>query len=172
MANWLKSRSGKYTGYVVIYTLVVVAVLAAVNYLGNRYDKSYDATTNKQFSLSDQSIKLVKGLKTDVKLTYFGDNATFPTAKDTLDQYVNLSPKIHALYIDPVRKPQEAKAAGYRSDAPVLVSVGDKKEGAKSLTEQEITGAIAQMNLTMQQDAAKQAGSSETVRPAPATSLE
>jgi hypothetical protein len=41
-----------------------------------------------------------------------------------------------------VRKPQQAKAAGYRSDAPVLVALGDKKEGAKALTEEEVTGAL------------------------------
>jgi ABC-type uncharacterized transport system involved in gliding motility auxiliary subunit len=115
-ANWMKSRQTKYTGYAAAYIVVVLAVLAAVNFLGNRYDKSYDATANKQFSLSDQTIKLVKGLKTDAQLTYFGDNASFQTAKDTLDRYSNLSPKIHTAYIDPTRKPQQAKAAGYRSE--------------------------------------------------------
>ena len=45
-------------------------------------------------------------------------------------------------YIDPVRKPQQAKSAGYRSDSPVIVMNGPKKQSAKSLTEEEITGAI------------------------------
>jgi ABC-type uncharacterized transport system involved in gliding motility auxiliary subunit len=147
-ANWMKSRQTKYTGYAAAYIVVVLAVLAAVNFLGNRYDKSYDATANKQFSLSDQTIKLVKGLKTDAQLTYFGDNASFQTAKDTLDRYSNLSPKIHTAYIDPTRKPQQAKAAGYRSDSPVLVAIGAKKEGAKSLTEEEITGALVRAKKT------------------------
>ena len=70
-AKWMKSRQTKYTGYAVVYTLVVLAVLAAINFLGNRYDKSYDATSNKQFSLSDQTIKLVKEMKGDATLTYF-----------------------------------------------------------------------------------------------------
>ncbi len=148
MANWIKSRAGKYTGYVVVYTLVIVAVLAAVNFLANRYNKSYDSTVNKQFSLSDQSIKLVKGLKTDVRLTYFGDNTSFPGAKDLLDQYSKLSPKVRTQYIDPVRKPQQAKAAGYRSDSPVLVTIGDKQQGAKALTEEEITGALMRAEKT------------------------
>jgi len=147
-ANWMKSRQTRYTGYAVAYTLVVLAVLAAVNFLGNRYDKSYDATANKQFSLSDQTIKLVKQLKTDATLTYFGDNASFQSAKDTLDRYSVLSPKVHTEYIDPTRKPQQAKAAGYRSDASVLVAIGEKKEAAKSLTEEEITGALVRAEKT------------------------
>ena len=149
LPNGLKSRQTKYTGYVVVYTLVVLAVLAAINFLANRYDKSYDATANKQFSLSDQTIKLVKDLKTDVKLTYFGDNASFPTRQG------HAGPLCQPLAEGPrgsistrSRKPQQAKAAGYRSDSPVLVAIGDKKEGAKELTEEEITGALMRAEKT------------------------
>ncbi len=147
-ANWLKSRQTKYTGYAVIYTLVIIAVLAAVNFLGNRYSKAYDATANKQFSLSDQTVKLMKGLKSDVKLTYFGETTSFPNARDLLDRYASLSPKLHVTYLDPVRKPQQAKAAGYRSDSPVVVENGPKREGAKSLSEEEVTGAIIRAEKT------------------------
>ena len=147
-AKWMKSRQTRYTGYAAAYTVVVLAILAAVNFLGNRYDKSYDSTSNKQFSLSDQTIKLVKSLKTDATLTYFGDSGSFQTAKDTLDRYSDLSPKVHTVFLDPTRKPQQAKAAGFRSDSPVLVAIGEKKEGAKSLTEEEITGALVRAETT------------------------
>ena len=100
-ANWLKARQTKYTAYVAIYIVVIVAVLAAVNFLANRYDKSYDSTANKQFSLSDQTIKVVKGLKHDVTLTYFDEPRSFPQARDLLDRYASLSPKLHVDYIDP-----------------------------------------------------------------------
>ena len=71
-SDWIKARQTKYTAYVAVYILVIIAVLGVANWLANRYDKSYDATANKQFSLSDQTIKVVKGLKQDVKITYFG----------------------------------------------------------------------------------------------------
>jgi ABC-type uncharacterized transport system involved in gliding motility auxiliary subunit len=140
--NILKSRTTRYTAYAGVYTIVILAVLAALNFLANRYDKSYDATANKQFSLSDQTIKVVKGLPRDVNLTYFGSSADFQTARDTLDRYASLSPKVHVTYIDPDRKPQIAKAAGYRSDSPVIIEAGTRREGAKSLTEEEVTGAL------------------------------
>ena len=82
---WLKARQTQYTAYAGVYILVVLAVLTAANFLANRYDKSYDSTTNKQFSLSDQTIKVVKGLKSDVQLTYFGAQTDFRGARDTLD---------------------------------------------------------------------------------------
>src|SRR3977135_4234567 len=116
---WLKARQTQSTAYAGVYILVVVAVLAAANFLANRYDKSYDSTANKQFSLSDQTIKIVQGLKNDIQLTYFGGQNEFGAARDTLDRYSGLSPKLHVTYIDAERKPQLAKAAGYRSDATV-----------------------------------------------------
>jgi ABC-type uncharacterized transport system involved in gliding motility auxiliary subunit len=119
-----------------------VALLALINVFADRYDKSYDSTSNKQFSLSDQTIKVVKGLKTDTQFTYFGPQTEFNGARDTLDRYSSLSPKVHVTYLDPERKPQAAKAAGYRSDSPVIIDTGSRREGAKSLTEEEISGAL------------------------------
>lgn len=139
---WFKTRQTQYTAYASVYFLVVLAVLVAVNFLANRYDKSYDSTANKQFSLSDQTIKVVKGLKSDVQLTYFGAQNDFRAARDTLDRYSRWSPKLHVTYIDPERKPQVAKAAGYRSDATVIVDSGSRREGAKGLSEEELTGAL------------------------------
>src|SRR5215471_7752203 len=137
---WLSARQTKYSAFALLYVVVVLAVLVFANVFADRYNKSYDSTTNKQFSLSDQTVKIVKGLKTDTQLTYFGSE--FNTARDTLERYSSLSPKVHVSYIDPERKPQAAKAAGYRSDSPVIIDSGTRREGAKSLTEEEITGAL------------------------------
>ncbi len=142
MANWYKTRQTKYTAYAGAYVIVILAVLAAVNFLANRYDKSYDSTKNKQFSLSEQTMKIVKGLKQDVNFTYFGETTSFTSAKDLLDRYSALSPDLHVKYVDPVKYPTKAKAAGFRSDSPVVVQTGNRSEGAKSLTEEEVTGAL------------------------------
>jgi ABC-type uncharacterized transport system involved in gliding motility auxiliary subunit len=139
---WLKGRQTQYTAYASVYILVVLAVLVAANFLANRYDKSYDSTANKQFSLSDQTSKVVKGLKSDVQFTYFGAQTDFRGARDTLDRYTSLSPRLHVTYIDPERKPQVAKAAGFRPDSAVIVESGARRETAKSLSEEEITGAL------------------------------
>jgi gliding motility-associatede transport system auxiliary component len=141
-ANWMTSRQTKSGAYAAVYIIVIIAVLAAVNFLANRYDKAYDSTKNKQFSLSDQTIKVVKGLKSDVKFIYFGQTDSFPQAKDLLERYSSLSPKLSVTYVDPVKKPSVAKAAGFRSDSPVVIDSGARKEGAKSLTEEEVTGAL------------------------------
>lgn len=140
--SFLKSRQTRYTAYAGTYILVILAVLGAINFLANRYDKSYDSTSNKQFSLSDQTIKVVGNLKNDIHLTYFDESTRFPQARDLLDRYSALSPKLKIDFIDPTKKPQQAKSAGYRRDVSILVDSGLRKEEAKSLTEEEVTGAI------------------------------
>ena len=141
-ADWMKARQTKYWTYAGTYIVVILAVLGGINFLANRYDKSWDATANKQFSLSDQTIKVVKGLKHDVNAIYFGRKEDFTGAHDLLDRYSSLSPDFHAQYVDPERKPGEAKSKGFRPDSPVLIDSGARKEGAKSLSEEEITGAL------------------------------
>ena len=140
--DWMKARQTKYSAYVTVYILVILAVLGAANFLANRYSKSYDSTANKQFSLSEQTMKAVKGLKKDVSLTYFGETTQFPQARDVLDRYASLSPKLHVQYIDPVKKPQLAREAGVRTEGTIIVDAGAHKEEAKSLTEEELTGAL------------------------------
>ncbi len=92
--------------------------------------------------MSDQTIRVVKGLKGDIQFNYFGPQNEFRAARDTLDRYSSLSPKLHVAYIDPERKPQIAKAAGYRPDSTVIVDSGSRRESAKSLGEEELTGAL------------------------------
>jgi ABC-type uncharacterized transport system involved in gliding motility auxiliary subunit len=110
--------------------------------LANRYVKTYDATSSKRYSLSDQTVKIVKGLKQDAKLTYFDQGTRFPQAKDRLDLYANLSPKIHVEYVDPDKSPQVAREAGIKNYGTTIVQIGAKKEEAKSASEEDITGAF------------------------------
>ncbi|MBS1857140.1 MAG: GldG family protein [Acidobacteria bacterium] len=152
MANILKSRQAKYGAYAGAYIVVILAVLVAVNFLANRYSKAYDSTANKQFSLSDQTDKVVKNLKNDVQITYFDDTSRFPQARDLLDRYSALSPKLSVRYVDPVKKPQQAKADGYRRDLTILISSNGRQEEAKSLTEEEVTGALIRSQKTGQRN--------------------
>ena len=140
--NWLKARQTKYSAYVTLYIVIILAVLAAVNFLANRHDKSYDSTSNKRYSLSDQTGKVVKGLDQDVKITLYDQTSRFTEARDLLDRYANLSPKLSVDYVDPDKKPQLARAAGITSYGTIYVDAGGKREEAKSVTEEEITNAL------------------------------
>ena len=138
----LKARQTKYAAYAVVYVLVVITAVVIVNILANRYTKSYDGTSNKRYSLSEQTAKIVKGLKENATILYFDQGTRFQHAKDLLDEYTSLSPKVHVDYIDPDKNPQQAREEGIKNYGTALVQVGDRKEEAKSMTEEGITGAL------------------------------
>jgi ABC-type uncharacterized transport system involved in gliding motility auxiliary subunit len=141
-SQWLKARQTKYAGYAATYILVVIAAVVVANLLADRYNKSFDATSNKRYSLSEQTAKIVKGLKQPATITYFDQSTRFREAKDLLDQYANLSPKVHVEYVDPDKNPQAAREAGIRNLGTAVVQIGPKKEEAKGMTEEGITGAF------------------------------
>ena len=141
-SDWIKARQTKYAAYATTYILIIIAVIAVANFLAQRYNKSYDATTNKRFSLSDQTQKIVKDLKQDARITYYDETSHFQTGKDLLERYANLSPKVHVDYVDPFKKPQLARQAGIKTAGTAVVEVGAKHEEAKSMTEEGVTGAL------------------------------
>jgi len=141
-SQWLKARQTKYGAYAALYILVVLAIVVVANVLADRFNKSYDTTSNKRYSLSDQTKKIVAGLKQNANITYFNQSTRFQQGKDLLDQYANLSPKVHVDYVDSDKNPELARAAGVREFGTAVVQIGDKKETAKSMTEEGITGAF------------------------------
>jgi ABC-type uncharacterized transport system involved in gliding motility auxiliary subunit len=157
----LKARQTKYAAYATLYVLIVLAVLVIANILGDRHNKSYDTTTNKRYSLSAQTAKIVQGLKQDASITYFDQATRFKEGKDLLDQYANLSPKLHVDYVDPDKKPQVAREAGITNYGTAVVQIGTRKELAKSLNEEGISGAFIRVLKNNARNVCFVAGSGE-----------
>jgi len=141
-AKFLQARQTKYAAYAATYILIILGVLSTINVLANRYNKSYDTTSNKRYSLSEQTAKVVKGLKQDANITYFAQSSRFREARDQLDLYANLSPKVHVKYVDPDKEPNVAREAGVKNYGTTIVQIGANKNEAASLTEEGITGAF------------------------------
>lgn len=138
----LHARQTKYALYFVSYTAIVLTILVVLNILADRYNKTYDATSNKRYSLSEQTAKIVKGLKQPATITYYDQSTRFAQAKDQLDQYASLSPKVHVEYVDPDKRPELARFAGVKSYGTTVVQIGERKEEARETTEEAITGAF------------------------------
>ena len=141
-SSWMKARRTKFAAYTTVYILIVLAVVGALNFLTNRYNKTYDTTSSKQFTLSDQTLKIAKNLKQDVSISYWDQPTSFQAAHDLLDRYKDLSPKIDVKYQDLEKNITQARAAGVTRRGAVLVQTGGKTQEAKSLSEEEVTGAL------------------------------
>lgn len=138
----VSARQARYGATAMLYTVIVIAALILVNWLANRYNKAYDTTANKQFTLSPETKKIVKNLKSDATITYIDAASGFNQAKGLLDRYANLSPKIHVNYVDYKSQPMVARTYGLRFPGTAYVEIGPRREEAKSLTEEGITAAF------------------------------
>jgi ABC-type uncharacterized transport system involved in gliding motility auxiliary subunit len=140
--DWIKTRQTKYAAYATTYIIIILAVLVVANFLANRYNKTFDATSNKRYSLSDQTKKIARDLKQDITIQYFDKPSGMQAGKDLLDRYALLSPKIHIEYVDYLKKPQLARADNITREGEAVVVNGTKKEEAKTFDEEGLTGAI------------------------------
>jgi ABC-type uncharacterized transport system involved in gliding motility auxiliary subunit len=140
--GWMQTRQTKYAAYATVYIVVILAVLVVANFLANRYNKSFDATANKRFTLSDQTKKVVGDLKQDVTISYFDRATGMQPAKDLLDRYQLLSPKLHIQYVDLLKNPTLARAESVTREGEAVVTVGARREDAKTFDEEGVTGAL------------------------------
>lgn len=140
--NTIAAKQTRFAATAALYTIVVIAILIAANWLADRYNKTYDTTRNKQFTLSDQTRKVVRDLKTDATITYFDLPEGFKQAQGILDRYANLSKKIHVQYVNPRKDPTIAMTYGLHSVGTAFITIGQRREEARALTEEGITTAF------------------------------
>src|SRR5438132_2932324 len=122
--------------------LVVFAILAAINYLSSRHNKRWDLTAARQFSLSDQTKKVLQDLKEPVKVRVFARSDEFQRYRDRLDGYAYQSKQVSAEYIDPEKKPGLAQQLGVTALGTVVFEYKGRNEKANSDGEQELTNAL------------------------------
>lgn len=67
----LSGRGALYSGNTLVLAVAALIILGFLNVLGSRYQTKLDLTANKQFTLSDQSIKVAEALPGPVKVTGF-----------------------------------------------------------------------------------------------------
>ena len=141
----LISRQTKYGLNMAVYALVAVAIVVVVNLIANRFVKQVDLTANKRYSLSDQTVKILKGLNKDVDFLYFDRKSSFNNVKDQLEQYTVASHNVKLTYVDPDREPGKAQKYNVKSYGTLIVLLGDKSEQAKSVKEEDVTASIIRL---------------------------
>lgn len=105
---------------VIVFALVFVGILAAINYIADRqFSGRLDLTANKEFTLSQQTLQVLEALPEPVQVTGFFTPATLPLrqqAEPLLREYQNRSDKIVVQYVDPDENP--VLAAKYDNAVP------------------------------------------------------
>ncbi len=135
-------RQTRYGSLAATSTLVVLGILVAINYIGSREHKRWDLTVNRQFSLSDQTRKVLAGLDAPLQVLVFAKEADFQRYKDTLKEYEYATKRFSADYVDPDKKPTIAKSNQVQQYGTIVFNYKGRTERVTTDTEQDITNAI------------------------------
>jgi ABC-type uncharacterized transport system involved in gliding motility auxiliary subunit len=105
----LGRRSTRFGANSAASVLFLVGILVVVNYLGAQHVKRVDTTTEKIYSLSDQSTNVAQQIKQDLKIKAFFPGADDAQTKDLLDLFKGKNSRISSEFIDPDKQPQVAQ---------------------------------------------------------------
>ncbi len=137
-------RSSRMGANTIVMALAVLAILTAINVVGFRHDKRFDLTSGKLYSLSQQSRKIARELKTSADFIYFSNEAD-PTLSQRMAEYRSQNLHIRYQRIDPVAHPDQAKQYGVRNMGDLVAVSGARTIHLQGTAEENITNALIQL---------------------------
>jgi len=133
-----------------LFSVLVLAILVLLNYVSLRHEVFRgDLTKSKQYSLSEQTTKIIKGLEQKVTITAFISDEQYnaDTTRRLLHQYeVSGGSKLTVKVYDFKTDIDKAQEYGARFDGTMYVECGEegakRKEEIQGGSEEQITSAI------------------------------
>jgi ABC-type uncharacterized transport system involved in gliding motility auxiliary subunit len=141
----LRSRTAAFGLNSITTVFLVLGIVGVINFMTSRYPLKWDLTKNKVHTLSDQSVKLTKGLQKSVRAVYYSKFQQKEQIRPLLDNYKGLNPKFEVEYVDPDREPARAKQAGIKKYGTLQLLIGAKENKLEDPTEEKITNALIKL---------------------------
>lgn len=138
----LSSRSTKFGSNALLTIVIVIGLLIVINILLTRFNYRYDTTAAKQFSLAEQTRKVLKNLNKDVKVYAFFKAGEDQMAKELLAEYANYSQRFVYEITDPDKKPGLAKKYNIRAYGTLVLQCEGKDERLEKTEEEGLTNAL------------------------------
>ena len=142
VAEFYKGRGARYGTMSLVSIVVFIGILVAINYLSTRQNKRWDFTANQVYSLSDQTIKVLKELKEPVKFTVYDQPPRFDAFRKRLDDFKYFSTKVETDFVDPDRDNARAKAAQVSAYGTIVVEYKGRTERVTTTDEQALINAL------------------------------
>ncbi|HEV2468025.1 MAG TPA: Gldg family protein [Candidatus Sulfotelmatobacter sp.] len=153
LLGFFSKRSSKLGTNTTVLVIAVLAILVFLNYLGDRHHKTFDLTSQKLYTLSDQSKKIIDPIRADVRVYMFARSAgpeeqQVQSMKDQMAEYSDENHHIHFTAVDPQENPGLAKQYGITRMGEVVVVNGTHIEHLQDTAEGDITSAILKATST------------------------
>src|SRR5215203_6500162 len=142
VARSFSGRETRFGSMAIASVIVVLAILVGINYLASRRNKRWDLTAAKQFTLSDQTKKLLQGLDKPVTIRVFDRTEGFDRFRPRLEEYRSASNRITVEYVDVDRRPALANQYKVQTLGTVVLEYDGRTERVTSDGEQELTNGL------------------------------
>jgi len=148
----LTGRQARYGSNALLMSLAFIGILILINFLAGRHHLRADWTAEKQYSLSPQTVEILKELDEPVHITGFFTPADSRRGEleDLLQEYTYKSDKITYEFVDPDANPALARQKGITSYGILVFEQGDRRQETYALDEQDITSAILKVSRDTQ----------------------
>lgn len=135
-----------------VLILLMVGVLAIVNYLGVKYYKTWDFSTAQTNTLSEQSIQLLNGLDSDLKVLFFykkgveGNEENRRMFRELIKKYQDQSTQVKLDFVEVNERPDLAKDYGVdKGSGVVFLDYKGRRNRIEKIDEQELTSALVKV---------------------------
>ena len=136
-------REARFGTLAVASVVVVLAILVGINWLASRRNKRWDLTAAKQFTLSDQTKKILQGLDKPLKMYVFAQTDDFGRFRSRLEEYQYQSKQLQIDYVDPEKQPTIAqKYLPLQQSGTIVIDHNGMIERVNADTEQAITNGL------------------------------
>jgi ABC-type uncharacterized transport system involved in gliding motility auxiliary subunit len=141
------SRSTRYGTAAAVYTLLFVALVVGLNYLGVRHHHRWDVSEGGIYTLSPQSKKVVEGLKEKLVMTGFAEGGPNPQMDSLLDGYRYAAPdKVETRTVDPDKEPALVEQMKITAVPSVNLTYGKESFVVTQPTEETLTNGIIRVS--------------------------
>jgi ABC-type uncharacterized transport system involved in gliding motility auxiliary subunit len=146
-AEVLRSRRTRQGANAVVFSLAVLVIAVLLQALAVSNDVSADLTKDKAYTLSDETVKTVKGLSTKVQVFAFYGNEGRAAFEDLLMRVKKLNPgSFDYDFVDPTSKPLLAQEYGIHALGTSVVVDGEQKESFNGSKEEDLLNALLKVS--------------------------
>ncbi len=127
-----------------VMSTAFIGILLVVNYISARHYRRFDMTEEKKYTLSEQTVQILRELAVPIKITGFfvEGSPQETTAQDLLRAYEYHSDKISYELVDPERSPALARQFDVTNYSVLVVRSGAKRQDVTVPQEKNLTSAI------------------------------
>ena len=151
LADLSRGRAVRHGANAVFYTLLVLMIVAAVNFLSSRHHRRFDVTEQGINTLSPQTVQILENLKEGVEVVAFYSemNDQKRQFEDLAAEYRYHTDKLNVRLVDPLKAPGEARRLEIDQDGTIVVLASTGESRTNSVGEEDLTNAILKATRTV-----------------------